>query len=95
MRGTWLDGDLVGDVQDGSLETPLEDQRPPIALPEIDDFPFISSLSKEPLHVEVARLESMDLSFPDDEDIEESRRELLECLKQAAAKGHGVVTFYY
>jgi hypothetical protein len=87
--GTQLDSDMVGDVCDLELDSPLEDVRHPVALPDIADFPMISSLSQEALAAEVERLGSMDLAFPDDEDIEEARRELLECLKQAAAKGAG------
>jgi hypothetical protein len=94
-HGTRLDNDQIGDVFDLELDSPLEDVRHPVALPEIDDFPMISSLSKDTVVAEVERLESMDLAYSDDEEIEEARRELLECLKEAAAKGLGVVTFYY
>ncbi len=93
--GTRLDSDQVGDICELELDSPLEDARHPVAMPDIADFPMISSLSKDAVVAEVERLGSMDLAFPDDEDIEEARRELLECLKQAAAKGLGVVTFYY
>lgn len=93
--GTRLDSDSVGDICDLELNSPLEDVRHPIALPEIDDFPMISSLSREAVAAEVERLESLDLAFPDDEEIEDARNELLGCLRQAAAKKLGVVTFYY
>ena len=93
--GTRLDSDSVGDICDLELDSPLEDARHPIALPEIDDFPMISSLSREAVVAEVERLESLDLAYPDDEEIEEARNELLACLRQAAAKDLGVVTFYY
>lgn len=93
--GTCLDSNSVGDVSELELNTPLADLRHPVALPEIADFPFISSLSKDAVDAEVERLGSMELSFPDDEEIEEARRELFECLRQAAARRLGVVTFYY
>jgi len=51
--GTRLDSDSVGDVCDLELDSPLEDARHPIALPEIDDFPMISSLSLEAVVSEV------------------------------------------
>lgn len=93
--GTRLDSDQVGDVCDLALDSPLEDARHPVALPDIDDFPMISSLSREAVAAEVERLESVDQAFPDDEDIEEARNELLKCLRQGAEAGFGVVTFYY
>jgi hypothetical protein len=77
------------------LDSPLSRWRMPVNLPQPADFPFISYLTPKEVAAEAERLGSMDLSFPDDADIEEAREVLLGCLKEASEENRAVVAFYY
>jgi len=87
------DDDLIGDLEPLELDTPLEQKRTPVPLKH-PDFPVISFLTADEVAAESRRLSRLDLEFPDDEDIEDAREALFQCLKRAADKGLGVVAFY-
>jgi hypothetical protein len=96
VLGTELDtDDALGDLGDLQIDSPLCKWRMPVDLTQPDDFPFVSYLMSEEVAAEVARLESMDLSFPDDKDIEYARNVLLKCLEEANKNDRAVVAFYY
>jgi hypothetical protein len=96
VLGTELDtDDALGDLDPLQIDSPLCRWRMPVHLPQPEDFPFVSYLTPEEVAAEVMRLESMNLSFRDDEDIEYARKVLLECLKEANKKNQAVVAFYY
>jgi hypothetical protein len=78
------------------LHTPLSKERSPVPLPKRrDDFPGIGYLTAAEVRREIDRLRALDLSFPDDDEIEADRQELLRALHKAARKRVGVVAFYY
>lgn len=89
------DDDLLGDLEYLALNSLLQEPRIPVAIPEYPEFPVISYLTSEELIKEVDRLSSIDLSYPEDLDIQEARETLFKCLKQASEKNVGVVSFYY
>jgi hypothetical protein len=77
------------------LNTPLSRERSPVKLPRRDDFPGIGYLTGAEVKRELERLRQMDMSFPEDDLIEDDRRAFLWCLRRAAKKGVGIVAFYY
>ncbi|QDV35514.1 DUF7691 family protein [Tautonia plasticadhaerens] len=87
--------DLLGSLDDLEVETLLERARLPVEIPTPEDFPVVSHLTSEEVHGELVRLSAIDLSFPEDEDIEEARHALVRCLEAARKRGVGVVSFYY
>lgn len=89
------DDDMIGDLDPLELQSPLEEFRTPIEIPANEDFPYIAFLTAEEVKQESTRLSSMDLSFPDDEDIEEAREAYANCINEAASKSMAVVTFYH
>jgi len=88
------DEDLIGDLEPLALDTPLQQARSPIPLNQYSDFPVISYLSTDEVIAETQRLSKLDLSFPDDEDIEEAREALFECFDAAANNKLAIVAFY-
>lgn len=94
--GEWLpDDDMIGDLEPLELQSPLEKYRCPIDIPANQGFPFIAFLTADEVQHEAKRLESIDLSFPNDEDIEEAREAFANCVNEAATKNLAIVTFYY
>ena len=93
--GTWLDDDdSLGDLEPLELDSPLCVERMPVDLPQPRDFPSVRYLEADEVAAEVKRLETMDLSFEDDSDIEYARKMLFECLREADKMGRAVVAFY-
>ncbi len=94
--GEWLpDDDMIGDLEPLELQSPLEAFRSPINIPANRDFPYIAYLTADEVQREAKRLETIDLSFPMDEDIEEAREAYANCINEAATKNLAVVTFYH
>jgi len=94
--GTELDtDDALGGIDDLQIDSPLCNGRMPVDMPKPFDFPFVSYLTPEEVAAEVQRLQSMDLSYPDDSDLEYAREVLLKCLEEAQEENHAVVAFYY
>lgn len=94
--GDWLpDDDLIADLEPLELDSPFEIDRIPIDIPDAPDFPFISFLTAAGVEQECARLALMDLTFPDDSDIEAARNAYSNCISEAAKRGLGIVYFYY
>ena len=57
-------------------------------------FSYVSHLTADEVQLESQRLESIDLSFPD-EDIEEGREGYANCIHQVADEKLAGVTFYH
>ena len=94
--GVWLpDDDMIGDLEPLELQSPLEDFRTPIDIPANQNFPYVAFLTADEVKRESARLSSLNLAFPDDEDIEEAREAYANCINEAASKGLSIVSFYY
>lgn len=89
------DDDLIGDLDPLELQSPLESFRTPIDIPANRDFPYIAFLTAAEVKQESARLASMNLAYPDDEDIEEARAAYANCINEAASKNLAIVTFYH
>lgn len=85
----------LGDLVYLKLDTPLTGIRSPAPLPAIKGFPVIGYLTDDEVKVEVNRLQSMDLSFPADEEVQQERKTFLQYLQQAARGAKAVVRFYY
>jgi hypothetical protein len=95
VEGAWLpDDDLIADLEPLELHSPLEQLRLPIDVPANQDFPFISFLDASEVRREAERLASLDLSYPNDEDIQEAREAYAACITQAAEAGKAVISFY-
>ena len=95
VEGEWLPGDdLIADLEPLELHSPLEQPRLPIDIPANQDFPFISFLDAAEVRREAERLASLDLSYPDDEDIEEAREAYAASIAKAAGVGKAVISFY-
>jgi hypothetical protein len=95
VEGQWLpDEDLIADLEPLELHSPLEQYRLPIDIPANQYFPFISFLDASEVRREAQRLASLDLSFPEDEDIQEARAAYAACIAQAAEHGKAVISFY-
>ena len=78
------------------LNTRLSEKRSPIPLKKpVGEFPLIGYLTAAEVQREVERLDTMDLSYPKDGEIEEDRKEPLWSLQKAARKRVGVVAFYH
>lgn len=88
------DDDLIADLGPLGLDSPLEQPRLPIDVPANRDFPFISFLDAVEVRREAERLAGLDLSYPDDEDIEAARGAYAACIREAAGRGRAVVSFY-
>lgn len=88
------DEDALGDLEPLGLDSPLTRPRCPAGIGEHGDFPIVSFLTAEEVAAEAKRLSKVDLSFPDDDDIEEARETYFRCLKEAAKRKKGVVSFY-
>ena len=88
------DDDLIGDLEPLELDTPLQQPRNPVPLNEYSDFPVISFLKADEVAAESRRLSNLALDFPDDEDIEEPRNAFSQCVRIAADKRLGIVSFY-
>jgi hypothetical protein len=93
--GTRIKDVDFADLRDLKIDSPLCTWRTPVALPPIDDFPYIGYLTADEVREEVARMESMDLSCPESPGVEKDRKLLFRCLNGASKKGLGVVAFYY
>ena len=90
------DDDAIGDLGPLEIASPLESPRHPVNIPkELDEFPRISYLEPTEVKTESARLSSIDIVFPNDEDIEEAREAYKNCIDEAAEQNLAVVTFYY
>ena len=95
VEGQWLpDEDVIADLEPLELHSPLEQYRLPIDLPANKDFPFISFLDACEVRREAQRLASLDLSYPEDEAIQEARAAYAACIAQAAEHGKAVISFY-
>ncbi|MCC2668630.1 MAG: hypothetical protein K0Q72_1101 [Armatimonadetes bacterium] len=95
VEGAWLpDDDLIADLEPLELHSPLEQARLPVDVPANHDFPFISFLVASEVRREAERLAALDLSYPDDEDIQEAREAYAACIAQAAKAGKAVISFY-
>ena len=95
VEGEWLpDDDLIADLEPLELRSPLEQPRLPIDIPANRDFPFISFLDASEVRREAERLASLDLSYPDNEEIQEAREAYAACIAQAAESGKAVISFY-
>jgi hypothetical protein len=93
--GEWLpDDDLIADLEPLELHSPLERPRLPFDIPANEDFPFLSFLDAFEVRREAERLASLDLSYPEDEDIQEAREAYAACIAQAAEAGRAVISFY-
>jgi hypothetical protein len=66
-----------------------------VKLPKSEDVPEISFLSRDDVHAELARVNSLDLAFPADLDIEGGRREYASIVAKAAELGFTIVAFGY
>jgi hypothetical protein len=84
-----------GMLQVLKLNTPLSNERSPVALPKRDDFPVIGFLAADEVEREVERLRGLDLSYPKSAEIEEDRKTFCRCLEKASKKRIGIVAFYY
>ncbi len=93
--GTFLDAVGTDQLRSLNLKTPLSKTRPPVKLPKIDEFPYISYLDAEELRAEVARLRAMDIAYPQDIEVEQERKHFLQLLENAAEQNRGVVGFYH
>ena len=90
------DDDAIGDLAPLEIASPLESPKHPINIPkEMNDFPRISYLEPTEVKIESIRLSSIDIAFPNDEDIEEAREAYKNCIDLAAEQNLAVVTFYY
>lgn len=90
------DDDAIGHLGPLEIDSPLETPKHPIDIPkELDQFPRISYLAPNEVKTERDRLSSIDIGFPNDEDIEEAREAYKNCINIAAEKGLAVITFYY
>lgn len=90
------DEDAIGHLGPLDIASPLESPRHPIDIPkELEDFPRISYMKPTDVKSESARLSSIDIAFPNDEDIEEAREAYKNCIDLAAEQNLAVVTFYY
>ena len=90
------DDDAIGDLAPLEIASPLESPKHPINIPkEMNDFPRISYLEPTEVKIEFIRLSSIDIAFPNDEDIEEAREAYKNCIDLAAEQNLAVVTFYY
>lgn len=94
VASRFLNG-VFGSLADLEVDTFLAQDRLPLPLPEPDDFPFISYMTPEEITEELQRLAGMDLSYPEDEEIEAERHDFRDCLKKAEAAQLGIVAFYY
>ena len=89
------DDDLIGDLEPLELDTPLQQPRNPVPLNEYSDFPVINFLTVDEVAAESRRLSELALEFPDDEDIQEARNAFFQCVRIAADKKLGIVSFYH
>jgi len=90
------DDDAIGHLGPLEISSPLETPRHPIHIPKnVDEFPRISYLDPNEVKNECTRLSSMDIAFPNDEDIEEAREAYKNCIDKAAEQNLAVITFYY
>ncbi len=55
---------------------------------------MISHLTAQETMQEAKRLSEIRIAYPDDPDIEEAGEVLRTCVKNAAAQGRGIVSFY-
>ena len=77
------------------LNSTLSNERSPVSLPPRDDFPAIGYLTADEVEHEVERLRGLDLSYPKSAEIEKGRKTFFRCLKEAAKRGTGILSFYY
>lgn len=90
------DEDAIGQLGPLELNSPLETLKHPVDIAkEVDQFPRISFLDVGEVKAERDRLLTMDLSFPESDDIEEARMAYGECVRHATDAGQSIVTFYY
>jgi hypothetical protein len=95
VLGTRLpDGGMIGDLSPLELNLLLEHVRHPVPIAAYGDFPVISHLTAHETAQEAKRLSKIRIAYPDDPDIEEARKILRTCIKNAASQGRGVVSFY-
>ncbi len=87
--------DALGDIDDLQIQSPLIQSRMPVTIDTPEDFPVVSYLTAEEVTTEIRRLESIDLSFPEDGDIENARYLLQRCLVRANESERAVISFYY
>lgn len=88
------DDDHLGLLEDLQIETGLTTERFPVDLGVEVEGSGVSYLTSEEVLAEAMKFSKMDLSFPGNEDVEESRSIFMKCLKQAAIEGTGVISFY-
>jgi hypothetical protein len=88
-----LEGELL--LRHLKLKSPLSRKKNPVKLPKSDDVPEISFLSSEDVRAELARVNSLDLAFPADLDVEGGRREYASIVAKAAGLDLAIVAFGY
>ena len=90
------DEDAIGHLGPLEIGSPLETPRHPINIPkQVDEIPRISYLEPNEVKTERTRLSTIEIAFPNDEDIEEAREAYKNCIDRAAEQNLAVVTFYY
>ena len=95
VDGEWLpDNDAIADLEPLELRSPLEEYRLPIDIPANKGFPIISFLDASEVRREAERLAALDLSYPEDEEIQEAREAYAACIEHAAEQGRAVISFY-
>lgn len=87
------DDGQIGNLAQLELDTLLATPRNPVDLGSYDGPPVISYQTAAEVLADALRLSKTDLSFPQNEDIEEAREAFLRCLKQAAIEGSAVISF--
>jgi hypothetical protein len=88
-----LEGELL--LRHLKLKSLLSRKKKPVKLPKSEDVPEISFLSSDDVRAELVRVNSMDLAFPADSDIESGRREYASIIAKAAELGMAIVAFGY
>jgi hypothetical protein len=90
--GARVDEDQIGFIEHLGLRTKLNDERPPIEIPEPDDFPKISHLKRDELGPEIASLEKQ-LAAPGEQ--HDAQEKFIKQLRRAQDRAKAVVTFTY